>query len=371
MREAADDLPAGRVGERREDGVDGHPHTQTSAAARASAIIVPVARGRQCSGTPATSSGTSGRSSTITRVPPGASSSVHSTRDGTPVASSSQRKRSAAPVLDLLDDALARLAASPRRAQRRALLGLELDLVGEPLAQLAGSVSSAQARSRSTGRTISRRTVDTDWASCNSSVAHRLACATQRLHYTEVAMPLVPMVIQQDARGERSFDIYSRLLNERVVFLGSAVDDEVANLVNAQLLHLEAADPEKEIQLYINCPGGVVYAGLSIYDTMRFIKPDVRTICCGIAMSMGSLILAGGAPGKRQALPNSRILIHQPTGGFQGQTTRHRDPRPGVAFLRRRLEEIYSEHTGRRSRSCAATWSATASSRPRRPSTTA
>ena len=144
-------------------------------------------------------------------------------------------------------------------------------------------------------------------------------------------MPLVPMVIQQDARGERSFDIYSRLLNERVVFLGSAVDDEVANLVNAQLLHLEAADPEKEIQLYINCPGGVVYAGLSIYDTMRFIKPDVRTICCGIAMSMGSLILAGGTPGKRQALPNSRILIHQPTGGFQGQTTRHRDPRARVA----------------------------------------
>src|SRR5215211_900553 len=116
-------------------------------------------------------------------------------------------------------------------------------------------------------------------------------------------MPLVPMVIQQDARGERSFDIYSRLLNERVIFLGTAIDDEVANLVNAQLLHLEAADPEKEIQLYVNCPGGVVYAGLAIYDTMRFIKSDVRTICCGIAMSMGSLILAGGSPGKRQALP--------------------------------------------------------------------
>ena len=160
-------------------------------------------------------------------------------------------------------------------------------------------------------------------------------------------MPLIPMVIQPDPRGERSFDIYSRLLNERIVFLGSAVDDEVANVVNAQLLHLEAADPEKEIQLYINCPGGVVYAGLAIYDTMRFISPDVRTICCGIAMSMGSLILAGGTAGKRQALPNSRILIHQPTGGFQGQTTDIEIHARESQFLRGRLEEIYAEHTGR------------------------
>src|ERR687889_1186488 len=161
------------------------------------------------------------------------------------------------------------------------------------------------------------------------------------------ALPLIPYVIQQDARGERSFDIYSRLLNERIVFLGTAVDDEVANLVNAQLLHLEAADPEKEIQLYINCPGGVVYAGLAIYDTMRFIKPDVRTICCGIAMSMGSLILAGGAPGKRQALPNSRILIHQPHGGFQGQTTDIEIHARESQYLRRRMEQLYAEHTGR------------------------
>src|SRR5918998_1334475 len=160
-------------------------------------------------------------------------------------------------------------------------------------------------------------------------------------------MPLAPMVIQQDPRGERSFDIYSRLLNERVVFLGTAVDDEVANLVNAQLLHLEAADPEKEIQLYINCPGGVVYAGLAIYDTMQFIKPDVRTICCGIAMSMGSLILAGGAPGKRQALPNSRILIHQPSGGFQGQATDIEIHARETLFLRGRIEEIYAKHTKR------------------------
>ena len=160
-------------------------------------------------------------------------------------------------------------------------------------------------------------------------------------------MPLVPVVVQQDSRGERSFDIYSRLLRERVVFVGTPIDDEIANLVVAQLLHLEADDPDKDISLYINCPGGVVYAGLAIYDTMRFIKPDVRTICCGIAMSMGSLILAGGTAGKRQALPNSRILIHQPTGGYQGQTTDIEIHARESQFLRSRMEQIYSEHTGR------------------------
>ena len=160
-------------------------------------------------------------------------------------------------------------------------------------------------------------------------------------------MPLVPVVVEQDSRGERSFDIYSRLLRERVVFLGSPVDDDVANLVVAQLLHLEAEDPEKDIQLYVNCPGGVVYAGLAIYDTMRFIKPDVATTCCGIAMSMGSLILAGGAPGKRAALPNSRILVHQPSGGFQGQATDIQIHAKESLALRRRMEEIYAEHTGK------------------------
>ncbi len=160
-------------------------------------------------------------------------------------------------------------------------------------------------------------------------------------------MPLVPVVIQQDARGERSFDIYSRLLRERVIFLGSAVDDDVANLVVAQLLHLEAEDPEKDIQLYINSPGGQVYSGLAIYDTMRFIKPDVATTCCGIAMSMGSLLLAGGAPGKRSALPNARILVHQPSGGFQGQATDIQIHAKEALELRRRIEEIYAEHTGR------------------------
>jgi ATP-dependent Clp protease protease subunit len=160
-------------------------------------------------------------------------------------------------------------------------------------------------------------------------------------------MPLVPVVIQQDARGERSFDIYSRLLRERVVFVGSAIDDDVANLVVAQLLHLEAEDPEKDIYMYINSPGGVVYSGLAIYDTMQFIKPDVATVCCGVAMSMGSLLLAGGAGGKRSALPNSRILVHQPSGGFQGQATDIQIHAKEALELRRRVEEIYAEHTGR------------------------
>jgi ATP-dependent Clp protease protease subunit len=160
-------------------------------------------------------------------------------------------------------------------------------------------------------------------------------------------MPLVPMVVQQDSRGERSFDIYSRLLRERVVFVGEAIDDTVANLVVAQLLHLEADDPDKDIQKYINSPGGVVYAGLAIYDTMQFVKPDVATICCGIAMSAGSLILAGGAPGKRSSLPNSRILIHQPSGGFQGQATDIQIHAKEALELRERLEEIYADHTGK------------------------
>jgi ATP-dependent Clp protease, protease subunit len=160
-------------------------------------------------------------------------------------------------------------------------------------------------------------------------------------------MPLVPMVVQQDSRGERSFDIYSRMLRERVVFVGEAIDDTVANLVVAQLLHLEAEDPDKDIQMYINSPGGVVYAGLAIYDTMQFVKPDVATICCGIAMSAGSLILAGGAKGKRSSLPNSRILIHQPSGGFQGQATDIQIHAKEALELRERLEEIYADHTGK------------------------
>jgi len=158
-------------------------------------------------------------------------------------------------------------------------------------------------------------------------------------------MPLVPMVVEQTARGERSFDIYSRLLNDRVVFLGGVVDEETANLIVAQLVHLESDDPDKDIQLYINSPGGSIYAGLAIYDAMQFIRPDVQTICYGIAMSMGSLLLAGGAEGKRMALPNSRILIHQASGGFEGQAADIEIHAREILALRSRIDEIYAKHT--------------------------
>jgi len=158
--------------------------------------------------------------------------------------------------------------------------------------------------------------------------------------------PLIPMVIEQTSRGERSFDIYSRLLNERIVFLGTPVDDQIANLTVAQLLHLESEDPDKDVQIYINSPGGSVYAGLAIYDTMQFIKPDVQTTCVGIAMSMGALLLAGGAEGKRYALPNAKILIHQVSSGFQGQATDIEIQAREVINIKRRLEEIIARHSG-------------------------
>jgi ATP-dependent Clp protease protease subunit len=158
--------------------------------------------------------------------------------------------------------------------------------------------------------------------------------------------PLIPMVVEQTSRGERAFDIYSRLLNERIVFLGTPVDDQIANLIIAQLLHLESEDPDKDISIYINSPGGSVYHGLAIYDTMQFIKPHVQTICVGTAMSMGALLLAGGTKGKRMALPNSKILIHQVWGGFQGQATDIEIHARETIALKRSLEEIMSEHTG-------------------------
>jgi ATP-dependent Clp protease protease subunit len=158
-------------------------------------------------------------------------------------------------------------------------------------------------------------------------------------------MPMVPMVVEQDSRGERSFDIYSRLLRERVIFIGTPIDDQIANLVVAQLIHLESDDPDKDIAIYVNSPGGHVYAGLAIYDTMQFIKPDIQTTCVGIAMSMGSLLLAGGTPGKRFALPNSRILIHQPSGGFQGQATDIEIQAREALELRARVDGIYAKHT--------------------------
>jgi len=160
-------------------------------------------------------------------------------------------------------------------------------------------------------------------------------------------MPLIPIVIERTARGEREFDIFSRLLDERIIFLGTPIDDQVANLVVAQLLHLESEDPEKDIAMYINSPGGSIYSGLAVYDTMRFIKPDIQTMGVGVAMSMGSLLLAGGTKGKRAALPNSRILIHQPSAGFRGQSTDIEIHAREILNVRERIEQIYAKHTGR------------------------
>ena len=160
------------------------------------------------------------------------------------------------------------------------------------------------------------------------------------------ALNLVPMVVEQTSRGERAYDIYSRLLKERVIFLVGGVDDLVANVIVAQMLFLEAENPEKDISLYINSPGGVVTAGMAIYDTMQYIKPDVSTICVGQAASMGALLLAAGAKGKRYALPNSRVMIHQPLGGFQGQATDIDIHAREILTLRAKLNAILSHHTG-------------------------
>jgi ATP-dependent Clp protease protease subunit len=160
-------------------------------------------------------------------------------------------------------------------------------------------------------------------------------------------MPLVPTVIEQTARGEREYDLFSRLLNDRIIFLGQQVDESIANLVVAQLLHLESQDPDKDISIYINSPGGSIHAGMAIYDTMQFIKPEIQTICCGIAMSMGSLLLTAGAPGKRMALPNSRILIHQPSAGFEGQSSDIEIHMNEILKTRAKIDELYAHHTGK------------------------
>ena len=158
---------------------------------------------------------------------------------------------------------------------------------------------------------------------------------------------LVPMVVEQTSRGERAFDLYSRLLSERIVMLGTPVDDQIANLIVAQLLHLESEDPDKDISLYVNSPGGMVYAGMAIYDTMQYIKPDVSTICVGMAMSMGAILLAGGAAGKRYALPNAKIMIHQGSAGFSGTPADIDIQAREVLALRERMAEILSHHTGK------------------------
>lgn len=160
-------------------------------------------------------------------------------------------------------------------------------------------------------------------------------------------MPLVPMVVEQSNRGERAYDIYSRLLKDRIIFLGSAINDEIANLIVAQLLFLESEDPEKDINFYVNSPGGVVTAGMAIYDTMQYIKPDVVTVCIGQAASMGALLLAAGADGKRYSLPNSRIMIHQPLGGAQGQASDIQIQANEILRMKDSLNAILARHTGR------------------------
>ena len=159
---------------------------------------------------------------------------------------------------------------------------------------------------------------------------------------------LVPMVVEQSSKGERAYDIYSRLLKERIIFLTGQINDNVASLVTAQLLFLEAEDPKKEIYLYVNSPGGLVTAGLGIYDTMQYVKPDISTLCIGQAASMGSFLLAAGTKGKRFSLPNSRIMVHQPSAGFQGQATDIEIHANEVLSLKKRLNEIYSKHTGKK-----------------------
>jgi ATP-dependent Clp protease, protease subunit len=167
------------------------------------------------------------------------------------------------------------------------------------------------------------------------------------INFSEQMNNLVPMVVEQSSKGERAYDIYSRLLKERIIFLVGPINDNVASLVTAQLLFLESEDPKKEISLYINSPGGLVTAGLGIYDTMQYIKPDVSTLCIGQAASMGSFLLAAGKKGKRFSLPNSRIMVHQPSAGFQGQATDIEIHANEVLALKKRLNEIYSKHTGK------------------------
>ncbi len=159
-------------------------------------------------------------------------------------------------------------------------------------------------------------------------------------------MTVIPMVIEQDSRGERAFDIYSRLLRDRIIFLGTPIDDQIANLVVAELLHLESEEPDREISVYINSPGGSVYAGLTIYDAMQYVRPEIQTMCVGIAVAMAALLLAGGTKGKRMALPNAKILIHQLSGGFEGQATDIEIQAREVINVKRRLEEIIAKHTG-------------------------
>ena len=183
-------------------------------------------------------------------------------------------------------------------------------------------------------------------------------------------MPLIPMVIEQSSRGERAYDIYSRLLKDRIIFLGTAMNDEIANLIIAQLLFLESEEPEKDINFYVNSPGGLVTAGLAVYDTMQYIKPDITTVCIGQAASMGAVLLAAGTKGKRYSLPNSRILIHQPMGGFQGQASDIEIQAKEILRMKDRLNQILVEHTVKNSKAYRKIPIETSSCRVRKPKNT-
>ena len=261
-------------------------------------------------------------------------------------------------VLEALERRPRRGATSAKKLLERLKSAGRLDALKAELAQRKALDLMPSRRNRRAGQATSLD-ARSDGRTSRSSGPRRLArpllrraaippCRIRRRTRNEArtVSPLVPMVVEQTSRGERAFDIYSRLLNERIIFLGTPVDDQIANLIVAQLLHLESEDPDKDISLYINSPGGSVYAGLAIYDTMQFIKPDVQTICVGIAMSMGALLLGGGAKGKRMALPNAKILIHQVSSGFQGQATDIEIHAREVIDLRRRLDEIIAEHSG-------------------------
>ena len=240
-----------------------------------------------------------------------------------------------------------KLLARLREKGRDAMIGEDIrfrkaiDVVAEGAKPIP--LEQAEAREKIWTPEKEREAAGSLWTPGSATEAARPPVAFYRVPSMS---PLVPMVVEQTSRGERAFDIYSRLLGERIVFLGTPVTEDIANLIVAQLLHLESEDPDKDISLYVNSPGGSVYAGLAIYDTMQFIKPDVQTICVGIAMSMGALLLAGGAAGKRMSLPNSKILIHQVSSGFEGQATDIEIHAKEIIDVRRRLDEILAKHTG-------------------------
>src|SRR5439155_3981190 len=275
------------------------------------------------------------------RVPASTSSSVNSTSPS-PSSSQSRTSRSFGSATSTL---ARRSAPSPqRKTPSPPSRGSSSTSLANHSSSCSGSVKASQTSSGPTGKTISRVT------STSPPIRNRPVAYTRRnqqvAHYQEAPMPLIPMVVEQDGRYERSFDIYSRLLRERIVFLGQPVEDEIANVITAQLLFLEAEDPEREISLYINSPGGSAYAGMAIYDAMQYVKPDVRTICTGMGMSAAAMILGGGAPGKRFVLPNAKVMIHQGSGGFRGSPADIQIAAREILEMTQRMAEIIARHSG-------------------------